>query len=342
MAKGLEKGADKNKPPKPMPPGDQVAFGMSPGGIPRNPQPERRVTTTGMVRGGLFGPIDVSSEIERARAKEAERLKASVPKGQSSLEQLVDIAGRISEAERKAKSDTLGTRRDKSMHESSEPDGFWHRHWSKAWPVVRQAPVPFAICTLIAAGVFACAVYWYEQNRYEAVLAGKDATIQFLSLRPESIPAQEQEIIDLKAKVAEAEARDASLTAKLQSMQQANDKREWPGLTEAQIDAWVEALRPLHIHLLTVYIDYPDFGSDLLRSFRTISKKLGCQVQWGPASIEEIFGISYIYPPNQPGASTLEGLLKSLGPYPVKWDPASNPQPKLDIIIIFGNRMSPQ
>lgn len=68
----------KNNPPKPTPPGDQVAFGISPGEIRRISQRGPTVKTTGMVPGGQFGPKDESPlvrEIRRAGEIEKQQLR---------------------------------------------------------------------------------------------------------------------------------------------------------------------------------------------------------------------------------------------------------------------------
>jgi hypothetical protein len=119
-------------------------------------------------------------------------------------------------------------------------------YFRKEWNTVRRAPLICVLCCLLGGlSIFGLFEYF--------VIPGKDAQISTLSLRPESIPAEEQELNELRAKIAHLEAEKEARLAK-----------EWPPLTDEQIESWVKMLAPYKIDSFWVLASANDIHSEEL------------------------------------------------------------------------------
>src|SRR5690606_21071811 len=193
----------------------------------------------------------------------------------------------------------------------------------REWPKVRAAPWSFAACLVAGVVLGALVVYSLFQS---FVIPGKDATIQQLSLRPESIPAhqeaQQKEIQALRAEINELIGRDAARLA-----------NAWPPLSEAQITTWAKALEAHGIKSFTVYWDQSVDAVEFYRSLRKVGEKVGFQVLPGSGSIESPMIYVGTTPKHPAGPALLKLLAEYAPKYPLKLEP--HPQGKEGSIDFF-------
>ena len=186
----------------------------------------------------------------------------------------------------------------------------------KEWGTVKNAPFFFTMCVLVGAG----AAYWLVDHLYSAELRAKDATIQTLSLRPESIPAQEQEIAFLKSQ--------------LEILQSQTPKR-YVKFTDTQIETWVKALEPFHLKTMVLLWSSVN-GEQILMSLVEVGKRGKFQVGTGTgyATDQEI---EIVTAKGEPAAQTLVSLFKTINNR-VKLEEGGNadvPAPQLGTVLVF-------
>lgn len=190
----------------------------------------------------------------------------------------------------------------------------------KEWPVVVKAPRSFTLCVLAVSLILCFGAYWLINNFYDAELKAKNATIETLSLRPESIPAQEQEINLLKSE--------------LTSIQDQMPKK-WTALTKDQIALWAKTLGSQHIQSMIVYWDGARNAEQLYSSLVDVGKISHFNVNMGVgfASDPEV---EIVTAKGEPSAHILADLFKSINNR-VKLEEGNAPIdiPPLGVIYIF-------
>lgn len=128
----------------------------------------------------------------------------------------------------------------------------------REWPVVKGAPVSFLVCLIVCG-----ALIWLVIDRfYSAELRAKDATIQTLSLRPEST----KEIEGIRAEIKVLRENEAGRLAV-----------EWPPLSTEKAKAWVATLAPFKLKAITVYWNHTE-GAQFYASLVDAFKAIDCKV----------------------------------------------------------------
>lgn len=165
----------------------------------------------------------------------------------------------------------------------------------KVWP-------QFVACCL-AIGI----LEWFILGQiYSGEIRAKDATIQTLSLRPESMPNQDQ---------------------------------EWAPLTESQISEWVTTLEGSGLKTLVVYWG-PEVGARrFFLSLKQVGKRLRIDVKAGLGNADGP-EIEIVAPDNEPARPAVEQLFKKLlsgTGYPIKTVHFQNPtkQPPAGEVSVF-------
>jgi hypothetical protein len=178
----------------------------------------------------------------------------------------------------------------------------------REWPKVRSAPWSFFACTVAGVVLGAFAVYALYQL---FVIPGKDATIQQLSLRPESLPAQQEaqrmEIQALRAELKEKTARNSARLA-----------GAWPPLSDAQIEVWTKALQNRGIKSFTVYWGQSVDAVEFYRSLRKVGEQAGFEVLPGSGNADRpVIQVGTV--PKHPAGPILLKLFAEYAPkYPLK------------------------
>jgi hypothetical protein len=186
-------------------------------------------------------------------------------------------------------------------------------YFIKEWGNARKSPFFFIMSVILGAMI----TYWLFAI---FILPGKDATIQQLSLRPESVPAQEQEIILLKSELA--------------SIQDQMPKK-WTQLTKDQISLWVKTLSSQHIQLMIVYWGSGTNAEPLFLSLVDVGKMAHFNVIAGVGFASEP-EIEIVTAKGEPSARILADLFKSINGQ-VKLEEGNAPieTPPLGTIDVF-------
>lgn len=140
------------------------------------------------------------------------------------------------------------------------PDGF--KFIAREWHVIKGAPAAFVLCLIVVG-----AVIWFVIDRlYDAELRAKDATIETLSLRPESNKSQTKETQRLRAEI-----------KALQDKESYRIVTEWQPLSDEQIEVWRKALAPHKIESVSLFWTHAE-GSQFYASVSRALKDSGCKV----------------------------------------------------------------
>lgn len=203
-------------------------------------------------------------------------------------------------------------RQPKQSRAKSEPPQGWFAVFLKEWPIVKKAKWSFAVCVLIATCVAAVAVYWVVDRVYSAEIKGKDATIQTLSLRPESLPIQQQEIIDLRAQIAFLRAN------------------EWPPLSSDLIQRIARAIHGERVKSFTVYWQPGINAARFYASLQELANAEGIVVSsgGGNADLNQIVISSFTGPEGRQTAATAIVEILKEAKYPVALDLIDHSQHK--------------
>jgi len=168
--------------------------------------------------------------------------------------------------------------------------------FGKEWHVVKGAPLSF----VLSVAVVSVAIWYAIDYLYSAQIRAKDATIQTLSLRPESVPAQEAEVRKLKAEVEQLKSEKSSKIAKT-----------WRPLSESEIQAWARELAPFKGRYVAVQVsdsNSEDFGRTLYRVFS--------DAKWENVSFGMNYwkpGISVLANSKEPALPKLKELFAAIG-----------------------------
>ncbi len=133
---------------------------------------------------------------------------------------------------------------------------------AREWSAIKSSPFSFIVC-IIVVGIL---IWWSLDRLYTAELRAKDATIQTLSLRPESVPVQAQEIERLRS---EMKLLRENETRRLVT--------EWPPLSDEQSRNWVKELSPYKIEAITIYWSHGE-GQQFYAGLVSTFKAMNCKV----------------------------------------------------------------
>ncbi len=166
----------------------------------------------------------------------------------------------------------------------------------REWHVIKGAPISFALC-LIIIGV----TIWLVIDRlYSSEIRAKDATIQTLSLRPESSASQAQEMQRLQIEI-----------KALQNKESCRNATEWQSLSDEQIEIWREALAPYRLESISLFWTHAE-GSQFYASLARVLKDSGCKLTHESGSSGSNEFIVYA-PADDPVGKVILGLLNQSG-----------------------------
>lgn len=132
----------------------------------------------------------------------------------------------------------------------------------REWHAIKGEPISFVLCLIIVAGT----VWIVVDKLYSAELRAKDATIQTLSLRPESTPSQTREMERLQAELKALQDKESYRVA-----------TEWQPLSDEQIEVWRKALAPHKIESVAMFWTHSE-GSQFYASVSRALKDSGCKM----------------------------------------------------------------
>lgn len=189
---------------------------------------------------------------------------------------------------------------DSEIPKTEPPNGvfdWFHREW----PQVKNAPWSFGICVLILSSALCAGAFWLSEKFHESEIRGKDATIQKLLLRPESIPEQQKELSDLRIEV-----------ATLLKDREEWKPREWPPLSEEQIALWVKSLSGQGLRSIAVFWG-PGVNADrFYMSLQKVANRMKIDVHAGEGSTSRNLIVVCAFK-EQAAAAKIVALLKDAG-----------------------------